>query len=57
MSFQSSLAQALHVGGDASVDDSSEGLASGINGNNVSLPTEMSFMQENNLENQAWTTG
>ena len=29
-----------------------EGLASGTNGNNVSLPTEMTLMQDNNLENQ-----
>jgi len=53
VSFESSLAQALQSGGTASVQDSPEGLASGTNGNNVSLPTEMTFMQENNLENQA----
>jgi flagellar basal-body rod protein FlgB len=57
VSFQSSLAQALQVGGSASVEDSPEGLASGVNGNNVSLPTEMSLMQENNLENQAVDNG
>jgi flagellar basal-body rod protein FlgB len=57
VSFQSSLAQALQVGGNASVEDSPEGLASGVNGNNVSLPTEMSLMQENNLENQAVDNG
>jgi flagellar basal-body rod protein FlgB len=57
VSFQSSLAQALQGGGSASVQDSPEGLASGVNGNNVSLPTELSFMQENNLENQAVDNG
>jgi flagellar basal-body rod protein FlgB len=53
VSFESSLAQALADGGSASVEVSPEGLASGTNGNNVSLPTEMSLMQDNNLENQA----
>jgi flagellar basal-body rod protein FlgB len=52
VSFQSSLAQALQDGGSASVETTPEGLASGTNGNNVSLPTEMTLMQENNLENQ-----
>jgi flagellar basal-body rod protein FlgB len=52
VSFQSSLAQALQDGGSAAVQTSPEGLASGTNGNNVSLPTEMTLMQENNLENQ-----
>jgi flagellar basal-body rod protein FlgB len=52
VSFQSSLAQALQEGGSASVETSPEGLSSGTNGNNVSLPTEMTLMQENNLENQ-----
>jgi flagellar basal-body rod protein FlgB len=52
VSFQSSLAQALQEGGSANEETSPEGLASGTNGNNVSLPTEMTLMQENNLENQ-----
>jgi flagellar basal-body rod protein FlgB len=52
VSFQSSLAQALQDGGSASVATTPEGLASGTNGNNVSLPTEMTLMQQNNLENQ-----
>jgi flagellar basal-body rod protein FlgB len=52
VTFESSLAQALESGGTATVQDSPEGLASGSNGNNVSLPTEMTFMQENDLENQ-----
>ncbi len=52
VSFQSSLASALAQGGTASAVDEPEGLASGTNGNNVSLPTEMTLMQDNNLENQ-----
>ena len=52
VTFESSLAQALQTGGTATVQSSPEGLASGTNGNNVSLPTEMTFMQENDLENQ-----
>jgi flagellar basal-body rod protein FlgB len=52
VTFESSLAQALESGGTATVQDSPEGLASGTNGNNVSLPTEMTLMQENDLENQ-----
>jgi flagellar basal-body rod protein FlgB len=52
VSFQSSLAQALQDGGSAGIDVTPEGLASGSNGNNVSLPTEMTLMQENDLENQ-----
>jgi flagellar basal-body rod protein FlgB len=52
VTFQSSLAQALENGGAATVSTTPEGLASGTNGNNVSLPTEMTLMQENDLENQ-----
>ena len=52
VSFQTSLAQALQQGGSASVTTSPEGLASGVNGNNVSIATEMTFLQENNLENK-----
>jgi flagellar basal-body rod protein FlgB len=52
VTFQSSLAQAIQGGGSASVQSSPEGLPSGINGNNVSLPAEMTLMAENNLENQ-----
>lgn len=52
VTFQSSLAQALSDGGVASAQTVPEGLASGSNGNNVSLPTEMTLMQENDLENQ-----
>ena len=52
VTFQSSLAQALQDGGPADIDVSPEGLASGPNGNNVSLATETTLMQENDLENQ-----
>jgi len=52
VTFESSLAQALQSGGSATVQTTPEGLASGTNGNNVSLPTEMTLMQENDLENQ-----
>ncbi len=52
VTFESSLAQALSGGGVASAQTVPEGLASGSNGNNVSLPTEMTLMQENDLQNQ-----
>ena len=52
VTFQSSLAQALLDGGSAAVTTAPEGLASGPNGNNVSLSTETTLMQENDLENQ-----
>jgi flagellar basal-body rod protein FlgB len=52
VTFESSLSQALAEGGVASAQTVPEGLASGSNGNNVSLPTELTLMQENNLENQ-----
>jgi flagellar basal-body rod protein FlgB len=52
VTFQSSLAEALQDGGSASMATTPEGLASGANGNNVSLSTETTLMQENDLENQ-----
>jgi flagellar basal-body rod protein FlgB len=52
VTFESSLSQALAEGGVASAQTVPEGLASGSNGNNVSLPTELTLMQENDLENQ-----
>jgi flagellar basal-body rod protein FlgB len=52
VTFQSSLSHALAGGGVASAQTVPEGLASASNGNNVSLPTEMTLMQENDLENQ-----
>ncbi len=52
VTFEQSLATALSQGGNATMQDVPEGLPSGSNGNNVSLPTEMTLMQENDLENQ-----
>lgn len=52
VSFQSSLASALQYGGVASSSVSSETLPAATDGNNVSLPNEMTLLQENNLENQ-----
>jgi len=52
VTFESSLANALANGGEATAQSVPEGLSSGSNGNNVSLPTEMTLMQENDLENQ-----
>jgi flagellar basal-body rod protein FlgB len=57
VTFESSLSQALAEGGDASAQNVPEGLASGSNGNNVSLPTELTLMQENDLENQTVVNG
>jgi flagellar basal-body rod protein FlgB len=52
VTFASSLSNALASGGEATAQSVPEGLSSGTNGNNVSLPTEMTLMQENNLQNQ-----
>jgi flagellar basal-body rod protein FlgB len=52
VTFESSLANALANGGEATAESVPEGLSSGSNGNNVSLPTEMTLMQENDLQNQ-----
>jgi flagellar basal-body rod protein FlgB len=52
VTFESSLAQALQNGGAASAVTSPEGLASASDGNNVSLPTETTYLEENNLMNQ-----
>lgn len=52
VTFQSSLAQALQEGGSASVSVAPEGLPSGATGNNVSMSTEMTLLQENDLENK-----
>lgn len=52
VTFQSSLAAAMQQGGNASASVAPEGLPSGTNGNNVSLATEMTLLQENNLENK-----
>jgi flagellar basal-body rod protein FlgB len=51
--FENSLASAVSLGGDADATLLPEGLASGTNGNNVSLPAELSLETETNLENQS----
>jgi flagellar basal-body rod protein FlgB len=51
--FENSLASAVSAGGDAATTLLPEGLASGTNGNNVSLPAELSLETETNLENQS----
>jgi flagellar basal-body rod protein FlgB len=52
VSFQTSLAQALQGGGTAVATSTPENLPSASDGNNVSLPAEMTQLQENTLENQ-----
>jgi flagellar basal-body rod protein FlgB len=51
--FENSLASAISTGGAADATLLPEGLASGTNGNNVSLPAELSLETETNLENQS----
>lgn len=53
VTFEKSLADAVADGGTAMATITPEGLPSGTNGNNVSLPSEMSLMSETGLENQA----
>ncbi|HUZ21445.1 MAG TPA: flagellar basal body protein [Acidimicrobiales bacterium] len=53
VTFENSLSQALQGGGTANAAIVPEGLQSGTNGNNVSLPAEMSLMSQTGLENQA----
>jgi flagellar basal-body rod protein FlgB len=57
VTFESSLSNALQNGGEATAQSVPEGLSSGTNGNNVSLPTEMTLMQENDLQNQTVVNG
>jgi flagellar basal body rod protein FlgB len=47
----------LTNGGEATSQSVPEGLSPGTNGNNVSLPSEMTLMQENDLENQTVVNG
>jgi flagellar basal-body rod protein FlgB len=51
--FENSLASAMTQGGNAAATLLPEGLASATNGNNVSLPAELSLETETNLENQS----
>jgi flagellar basal-body rod protein FlgB len=51
--FEDSLASAVSSGGTATTTVVPEGLPSGTNGNNVSLPAELSLETQTNLENQS----
>jgi flagellar basal-body rod protein FlgB len=51
--FESSLANAVQNGGSATATTTPDGLASGTDGNNVSLTAEMSLEAQTNLENQS----
>ena|SRR5271157_3402391 len=53
VTFEKSLADAVADGGTASATITPEGLASGANGNNVSLPAELALETQTNLENQS----
>ncbi|MDA8061406.1 MAG: flagellar basal body protein [Actinomycetota bacterium] len=57
VSFESSLAGALASGGTATAQVVPEGLPSGTNGNNVSLPAELSLMERNDLAEQTVVDG
>ncbi|MGO9964493.1 MAG: flagellar basal body rod protein FlgB [Acidimicrobiales bacterium] len=53
VTFEQSLADAVADGGTASTTIAPEGLPSGTNGNNVSLPAELALETQTNLENQS----
>ena len=53
VTFENSLAAAVANGGTASASVVPEGLASGTDGNNVSLPAELALESQTNLENQS----
>jgi flagellar basal-body rod protein FlgB len=53
LSFESSLADAVANGGTAATSVVPEGLPSGTDGNNVSLPAELALESQTNLENQS----
>ena len=53
VTFENSLAGAIAEGGTAVTSVTPEGLASGVNGNNVSLPAELALESQTNLENQS----
>jgi len=52
VTFASSLEAAMANGGTATARTVPEGLSSASDGNNVSLATEMTLMQENSLQSQ-----
>ncbi len=53
VTFENSLANAVANGGAAVATVTPEGLPSGTNGNNVSLPAELALETQTNLENQS----
>ena len=53
VTFETSLADAVANGGTAVATVTPEGLPSGTNGNNVSLPAELALETQTNLENQS----
>lgn len=53
LTFEGSLAGALANGGTAVASVQPEGLPAATNGNNVSLPAEMTLLSQTNLENQS----
>ncbi len=53
VTFENSLAGAVAEGGTAVTSVTPEGLPSGTNGNNVSLPAELALESQTNLENQS----
>lgn len=57
VTFEASLSQALAGGGTATMAVVPEGLASSADGNNVSLPVEISAMEKNTLADQAVVAG
>ena len=53
VNFETSLADAVANGGTATATVTPEGLPSGTDGNNVSLPAELALESQTNLENQS----
>jgi flagellar basal-body rod protein FlgB len=53
VTFETSLADAVANGGTAVATVTPEGLPSGTNGYNVSLPAELALETQTNLENQS----
>ncbi|MGD0984078.1 MAG: flagellar basal body protein [Acidimicrobiales bacterium] len=53
VTFEKSLADAVADGGTAMATIVPEGLPSGTDGNNVSLPAELALETQTNLENQS----
>ena len=54
VTFETSLADAVANGGTAVATVTPEGLPSGTNGNNVSLPAELALETQTNLDNHSF---